>query len=952
MERNRLTGDGRSSGSIQGILGREAEATEIARFIESVADGPSAMILDGVAGIGKTTLWNGGVTVAQEAGHQVLACRAAESEAPLSYAALGDLLEVELPELPGPQERALDAALLRAEVEGSPPDQRAVSLAALGVLRALAGSGPVIVAIDDIQWLDAASVRVLSFAARRLRDERIRILVAMRTGAGGDPLDLSRMTGSGLRRLRVGPLGEEAMIRLLRDRIGDELAHPILRRLHQVSHGNPFFALEIARALSNQSVRPEPGEPLPVPEDLQQLLRARLTELPSSATEALLVVAAATRPTVDLILGAARRKDRALAGISQAEEADIVERAGERIDFTHPLLGSTIYAAASTETRRNLHRRLAEIVLDPEERARHLALAAGGPDPDAAAALETAGRHAVARGAPDAAAELAELARKVTPAEDAAGILRRSVDAAVYHFDAGDATRSFALLEDTIAREEPGPARARILFQLAAISWLDLPRVQTLCEQALEEAEGDPRLSAAILEHLAWVGIYRGDLIDAAKHARTSIEHADRIEDLTIRGDALSTYGMVEFLLGRPAEDSMHEALRLQDLAMMGDRGLEATGYTPSGACYGLQLLWAGRLDASRDVLQRELKRFEDRGRYLVRDELLCYLAEVEVRAGNWDVAARHAEEAYEIDVESGRILGRGHTLFPKALVEAHRGEVEAARSDAEEGLRLCLLNEDLLDASCHGAVLGFLELSLSDPSAAIERLEPVLGFLEAMGAAEPGVIPCVPDAIEALVALGRLERATELLVAHEEKGRALDRPWALATAARCRGVLAAARGDQPASMTAFEEAMEEHVRLEMPFELGRSLLALGEAQRRFKQRRAARGSLRAALETFERVGAPLWANKATAGLARTGGRAASPGELTPTERRVAELVAEGHTNQEVADALFVSVKTVEANLSRIFQKLGIHSRRQLRGSETARAHLQTTTRSDGDPPA
>jgi DNA-binding NarL/FixJ family response regulator len=152
--------------------------------------------------------------------------------------------------------------------------------------------------------------------------------------------------------------------------------------------------------------------------------------------------------------------------------------------------------------------------------------------------------------------------------------------------------------------------------------------------------------------------------------------------------------------------------------------------------------------------------------------------------------------------------------------------------------------------------------------------------------------------------------------------------------------------------MTAFEEAMEEHVRLETPFELGRSLLALGEAQRRFKQRRAARGSLRAALETFERVGAPLWANKARAGLARTGGRAASPGELTPTEQRVAELVAEGHTNREVADALFVSVKTVEANLSRIFQKLGIHSRRQLRGSGTVRAHLQTTTRSDRDPPA
>jgi DNA-binding CsgD family transcriptional regulator len=935
-------------GSVHGILGREAEVAQITRFIEAVPDGPSALLLDGVAGIGKTTLWNIGVSLAQKAGHQVLACRAAESEARLSYAALGDLLEVQLPELPGPQKRALDAALLRAEVEGSPPDQRAVALATLAVLRALATSAPVIVAIDDIQWIDAASVRVLSFAARRLRDEPIRILVAMRAGFGGDPLGLSRMTGSGVHRLGVGPLREETMIRLLRDRIGDDLPHPVLLRLHKVSHGNPFFALEIARAISNLAVRPEPGEPLPVPENLQELLGARLSALPASATDALLVVAAATRPTVDLVLGAARRRDRALAGIGRAEEADIVQRTGERIDFTHPLLGSTVYAAASPEARRSVHRRLAEVVLDPEERARHLALASGGPDPDVAAALEMAARHAAARGAPDAAAELAELARKVTPPGDAAGVLRRSVDAAVYHFDAGDAMRSFALLEETIAEGKPGPDRARILFQLAAISWLDLHRVQTLCEQALEEAEGEPKLSAAILEHLAWVSIYRGDLVEAAKHATLATEHARRMKDLTIRGDVLSTFGMVEFLLGRPADDSMDEAVRLQDLAMMEGRGLEATGYTPSRACYGLQLLWAGRLDESRDVIQVELTRFEDRGRYLVRDELLTYLAEVECRAGDWNVAARHAEEAYEIDVESGRLLGRGHTLFPKALVEAHRGEVEAARSDAEEGLRLCLLNEDLLDASCNGAVLGFLELSLSDPSAALARLEPVLAFLRAMGSAEPGVIPCLPDAIEALVALGELDRADELVSEHEEKGRRLDRPWALATAARCRGLLAAARGDRPASMAAFERAMEEHVRLEMPFELGRTLLALGEAQRRFKQRRAAGASLRAALEMFERLGAPLWADKAAAALARIGSRTASPGELTPTERRVAELVGEGRTNREVADTLFVSVKTVEANLSRIFQKLGIRSRRQLRGRPTALAHPDAT-RSDRD---
>ncbi|HEV2950951.1 MAG TPA: LuxR C-terminal-related transcriptional regulator, partial [Actinomycetota bacterium] len=499
----------------------------------------------------------------------------------------------------------------------------------------------------------------------------------------------------------------------------------------------------------------------------------------------------------------------------------------------------------------------------------------------------------------------------------------------------GDAMRAFALLEGAIASEHPGPRRAAIVFQLAAISWLDLGRVEALCRQALEEASDDPRLSASILEHLAWVGIYRGDLGYAAEHAKAALERAEGMNDRSIRADVMATFGMVEFLHGRPADDITTEAVRLQEQAMAGVSASEAAAYTPASANYGLQLLWAGRLDEARDLLQRELALFAERGRYLVRDEFLSYLAEVECRAGNWEAATRHAEEAYEIDVESGRIWGRGHTLFPKGLIEAHRGNVEAARVDAEEGLRLCELNGDPFNGNCNGAVLGFLELSLSNPSAAIERLDPVLAFLDEMGAAEPGIIPCAPDAIDALVALGDLERADELLAVHERKGRAMDRPWALATAARCHGLLAAARGDRSASMDAFERAMEQHARIGMPFELGRTLLALGEVQRRFKQRRAARASLRAALETFRTLGAPLWATKAEDALARIGARA-SPGELTPTEQRVAELVAEGRTNREVADAMFVSVKTVEANLSRIFQKLGISSRRELRTREAS----------------
>jgi DNA-binding CsgD family transcriptional regulator len=934
---------------VHGILGREAELAEVTQFIGSVSGGPSALILEGAAGIGKTTLWRAGVSFARAGGHRVLFCRAAESEARLSYAALGDLFDFELPDLPAPQQRALDAALLRAEVEGAPPDQRAVAVASLGVLRALAASGPVILAIDDVQWLDVPSARVLAFVVRRLEDAPIRILVALRVGSGGDPLGLGQAgPAPSLHRVAIGPLRQEAMTRLLKARTEGELTHPILLRLHRISAGNPFFALEIARALTGQGVRPAPGEPLPVPEDLQVLLGTRLAALPSSAADGLLVVAAAARPTEDLIVAAAARRDQASAGIRRAEGAGILQRAGGRIGFTHPLLGSTVYAAATPQARRSMHRRLADLVVDPEEQARHLALAASRPHLHVARALEEAGRHAHGRGAPDAAAELLELARKLTPPEDGAGLLRRSVEAAEYHFDAGDATRATALLEAAIATARPGGDRAGILFRLASISWLDMRRVQGLSEQALREAGEDAAIRAAILEHLAWVGIYRGDLAFAAEHASASRQWARRIADPAIRADSLSTFAMVEFLVGRPAQDLMAEAVQLEDLAMREGPGSQTTVFTASRTCHGLQLLWAGELDAARAVLHQELTEYERLGRYVVRDELLCYLAEVECRAGNWDVAARHAQEAYEIDVDSGRVLGQGHMLFPRALVAALKGDVDAARSDAEEGLRLCLRNEDILDASCTRAVLGFLELSLGNPTAAMERLEPVLAFLDGMGSPEPGVIPCVPDAIEALVSLGRLDEAEALLDRLKRQGRTLDRPWAIATAARGRGLLTAARGDLSAARSELEQALVEHRRVPQPFELARTLLVKGEVERRAKQKRAARSTLEQALGIFEALGAPLWAQRAQDDLARVGGAVLPSIELTPTEQRIAKLVGEGKKNREVADALFISVKTVEANLSRIFHKLGVRSRTELTRRIAATDGQQTTSTEAG----
>ncbi len=916
------------------LFGRDEELAEVAVFVASVPDRPCGLLLQGEAGIGKTALWSQAIDDARDRGIVVLSTRPVESETTFSYSALGDLFEdvfeAVADGMPSPQRRALEVALVRAEAAGPPPDQHAVSVAALSALRSLAVVSPLVLAIDDIHWIDPSSARVLGFAVRRLKDERVGILASARAGIP-IPVELSQaLDRMGTRHVIVGPMAPRELGSLLREHLGAALPRPLVARLHEISGGNPFYALEIARALERQGARPDPGERLPVPEDLQQLLGSRLAALPADAVEPLLTVAAAARPTEHLVLSIADRKDHALAGLGEAESASVIRREGGSIRFTHPLLGSTVYATASAQTRRSLHSRLAEMVPDHEERARHLALAATGPDADVATALEEAARHARGRGAPDAAAGLAELARQLTPFHDDEGIRRRSMDAAEYHFDAGDAPRAIALLEEAVASSPPGPGRAEILFRLSSMSWMNLERgVREPLERALPEAGDDPELVAGIHVDLAWVDIYQGDLAAASEHARRSVDQIDGVIDPATHADALSTFGVVEFLMGRPADETMSRAMALQDIGMHEGSWTEASVYTTPRSVFGLQQMWAGQLEAARTTFEHELAEYERNAMFTVRQEVLCYLAELECRAGRWRVAEAYAAEAMETVVESGQTATQRHVvLFNQALAAAHLGQVDVARSWATEGVQLASSNDDPYNANWNRAVLGFIALSLNEHELVLEHLEPVLRYLDRMGAAEPGIIPCIPDAIEALIALGRLDEAEALLDRLTEQGRDRGRPWALAASARCRGLLMAAGGDLAGARVQLEEALLLHDDAQ-PFELGRTLMVKGQVERRAKQKRAARSSLSRALDIFESLGAPLWAERTRSELSRVGGLAA-PGELTATERQIAELVVQGRTNREVADALFVSVKTVEANLSRVYHKTGVRSRREL----------------------
>jgi predicted ATPase len=393
----------------------------VARFLDDVHTGPVALVIEGEAGIGKTTVWLEAVRAAEERPIRVLQARPAESEAVLSYAALADLVGAAFDEtrtaLPSVQERALAAALLRGEADAA-ARARITATALIGVLTALAEREPLLVAIDDVQWLDPASREALEFAVRRL-PARTGLLLARRSTGGDElPLGLARaLPTERLERVSPGPLSLAGLHELVRSRLGDSLTRPTLARLTEISGGNPFFALEMAQALARQEERHTLGEPLPVPRSVEELVSERLDGLSHGARELVLAAAALSRPTTSVLERAAPPGGDVGAALIEAEEAGVLVLDRERIRFAHPLLASVVYGNASQERRRQLHARLADVVEDPEERARHLASSAMTPTDAVATEIESAAAGAARRGAHRAAAELYAASARLTPPE-------------------------------------------------------------------------------------------------------------------------------------------------------------------------------------------------------------------------------------------------------------------------------------------------------------------------------------------------------------------------------------------------------------------------------------------------------------------------------------------------------------------------------------------------------
>jgi hypothetical protein len=457
------------------LLERDEELTFLSEFIASLREGGGGLLIEGEAGIGKTKLWNEGVERASDHGVCVLSCRAAGSEVRLSFTCLGDLLdsrvEEALPALPAPQRRALEAALLVADAEAHVADERAVGLGFLNVLRSLAAAQPLLLAVDDLQWVDGPSARALEFALRRRSDEPVGLLATLRSGPGeAAPFDVERAFGTGgLARVRLGPLSGNALHELLRVELALDLAHPQLVRLRDVSGGNPFFALEIGRGLVARPGSLSADAQLPLPENLRQLVRDRLRALPRRTGRTLLAAAALSRPTFELLTAWSGNGVQLAVDIDAAVKAGVLELAGDQVRFTHPLLPSVHYAEAGAAMRRRIHGELAAVALDAEERARHLALSREPPDGAVARALDEAARLARVRGAPQAAAELSDQARRFTAAGQRQDLRRRLLDCAEYWLEAGDTVRARLAAEEGLAGSLAGHERAGALNLLGQV---------------------------------------------------------------------------------------------------------------------------------------------------------------------------------------------------------------------------------------------------------------------------------------------------------------------------------------------------------------------------------------------------------------------------------------------------------------------------------------------------
>jgi DNA-binding CsgD family transcriptional regulator/tetratricopeptide (TPR) repeat protein len=903
-------GDAEAQGSLHAatVFGRTGELARIDAFLEAVSSRAGALVIRGEPGIGKTTLLRLGLAEARRAGHTVLVARPAEEERSLALGGLVDLFE----------DTGLDAVGLQDEAD---PFVR--GRVVLAELRRLAGATATLVAIDDLQWLDSASARALRYALRRLDAEPVGVLATARVGAE-DPLATNGLFPPGrAETLDLGALTLEALRSLLHETVG-AVSRPTLRRIHDVSEGNPLFAIELARSLAKVDPALRPAGELRLPDSLQEAIAGRLETVPDELLPLLETASALGRASVSELVDAL--PDEEVTSLLESAESHGFLVVGDDLEirFSHPLVGSAVYGRMSPLARRTLHSGLAEVTVDPDLRARHLALSTDEPDAEVARLLEEAAGRAGERGAHDAAADLAGQSLRLTPPRDAEARRRRATAEIDALAAAGEVGRARALADDLVAALPAGSSRGEALVQRFQLVDEESPASEALLLQALQDASDDDMLRSRVLRDLAGLlGWEIGDMRRAIPAAREALEIAESLADPELEMLAAATLSHLEAVAGAPRPDLVERAASLQ-----AEVGSPATVIGPR-TLRAKQIFWAGDLETAKAEFEAILADMVRHGNEFRRPFGLYDVVLAECAAGELTVARRLVDEALEAARDSEDVYAESWLLYPLGLVDAWLGSAEEARATASRLLERARARASRSLIVRGLSVRGFVALSEDDAQGAARELVEAAELLGSMGYAHPGAFPVLPDAIEALVASGDVEAAEAHLERLEREAAAVRSDWALAVAERCRGLLALARGDAEAALPALGAAGASLDERGYGLDAARSLLLEGRALLRSGRRSVAADALAGARDRFSAMGAELWAARAAEELERAApGRAA--GELTATESRIARLVAEGRKNREIGEALFLSVATVEGHLTRLYRKLGIRSRSEL----------------------
>ncbi len=901
------------------LLGRNEERLALDRLLAQALDGRSgALALVGEPGIGKTALLDYAAERAQ--GMRVLRARGVESEAVIPFAGLSELLHPllgALDQIPALQARALAGALALGPARAG--DRFAVSAATLSLLSASAEEEPLVLLVDDAHWLDRPSAETLLFAARRLLADPIAIVLSARDGQS------SLLDGADLRTLTVAGLDRSDATELL---AGMGVADAAVARLYGATGGNPLALRELASADTEPAGVPG-AMPVPISTSIATSFSARFAGLPEPTRRVLVLVAASDVRTLAVLARAAANIGLDIGDLTAAEQVDLVTIGSGEVEFAHPLARTAMYADAPVQERREAHAALAAALpdRDSDRRAWHLAAASVGPDDRVSEELEQAGARARERSAYAAAAAAFERAAGLASIDDVRDrLLLAAADAS---WLAGDAQRTLALL-DRAQTHLPAPAvAARIDYLRGQIAMRCGPVTDgypLIAGAAAQIADADPELAAAMLAQAVHGCLYTGDTPAMIAAAELAVELAGRRN--SPRGEFLAAMARGMALVadgqGEAGADSTRHAVEILE-------GSEELREDPELLAWAaLGPLWLREADTGRGLIERASERVRAQAALGSLPYLLHLLARDQATTDRWPAAEASYDEAIRLGRETGQRVEVAAALAGLAWLQARQGREDSCREHAVEAMKMC----DELGLSLSGVwaiqALGDLELGLGRPVAAIEHYLVQAQELRSSGIADVDLSPA-PELVEALLHLGRGEEAATLTVDFTAQAAAKGQPWALARAARCRGLMADTGEMEPC----FEEALKLHGQTPDAFETARTHLAYGARLRRARKRVRAREQLRSAIAIFERLGAQSWVEQAGAELAATGETArrrdaSTLDDLTPRELRIARLLCEGKTTREVAAAIFVSPKTVEYHLGHVYRKLGIHSREEL----------------------